>query len=137
MILDSLLGKLPDLSDRKGQVGWWTHLVSVPSSSLRIGAWPPGVQLREDAVAERAEEEDPSAIGKMPGLGDRGGVESGEDGDAAALQKGEDGMARVSSSSATKSVRGNSTGAMPELEAFKDENRFNRLIMHVIATRET
>jgi hypothetical protein len=26
---------------------------------------------------------------------------------------------------------------MPELEAFKDENRFNRLIMHVIATRET
>jgi hypothetical protein len=31
-------------------------------------------------------------------------------------------MACVSSSSATKSVRGDSTGAMLELEAFKDEN---------------
>jgi hypothetical protein len=103
----------------------------VPSSSLHIRAWPPEVKLRENAVAERTKEEDPSIIMKALGLG---GVESGEDGDGIALQKEEDGTAHVSSSSVTKSMRGDSTGVMPELEVFKDENHFNRLIMHVITT---
>ena len=57
------------------------------------------------------------------------GVKQGDDG----VKKGEDGEAPASSSSAMRSMRGDSAGAMvfDELE----ETLFNTCIRHVIATR--